>query len=197
VTEIRPQVYFVDFIDPSQRASSASLVLDLSQQICTVVLGCLPDASQAAMPIPTRISAGEELTGVTATFLSGAVDRPFTATTERHRATTELVGKRIEYTYSTTERYEHVYLNDQRYTWHCLAGSEKGLADTDRCHYFRLAHLLYLFVWREKVVPTLGVVVLDLDQMKTTGKIFGYRDFACDSLVNFPVGARARLLGAV
>jgi hypothetical protein len=54
-----------------------------------------------------------------------------------------------------------------------------------------------LFVWREKVVPTFGVVVVDLEQMKTTGKIFGYRDFTCDSLVNFPVGARARLLGAV
>jgi len=107
------------------------------------------------------------------------------------------VGQRIEYTYSPTERYEHVYLNDRLYTWHCLAGSEKGLADTDRCHYLRLAPLLYLFVWREKLVPTLGVVVVDLEQMKTTGKIFGYRGFAAGTLVNFPVGARARRLGAV
>ena len=197
VTEIRPQIYFVDFIDPSQRASTASFVLDLARQICTVVLGYLPTATQAATPMLARIADGGELTGVNATFLSGAIDQPFTAATEKHRATTELIGQRIEYTYSPTERYEHVYLNDRMYTWHCLAGSEKGLADTDRCHYFSLAHHLYLFVWREKVVPTLGVVVVDLEQMKTTGKIFGYRDFDSGSLVNFPVGARARVLGAV
>jgi hypothetical protein len=197
VTELRPQIYFVDFIDPTRLAATVSVVLDMGRRICTVVLGGLPTATQVAKPMLERIAAGGELTDVEATFLSGAIDAPFTSDTERHRATSELVGQRIEYAYSATERYEHVYLNDRLYTWHCLAGSEKGLADTDRCHYFRLAHLLYLFVWREKLVPTLGVVVVDLEQMKTTGKIFGYRDFASGSLVNFPVGARARRLGSL
>jgi len=197
VTEIRSAIYFVDFIHPGQRAATTSMVLDMARRICTVVVGSLPTAQQAAKPMLERIAHGTELTDVDATFLSGAIDTPFAPATERHHATTELVGQRIEYTYSPTERYEHVYLNDRLYTWHCLAGSEKGLADTDRCHYLRLAPLLYLFVWREKLVPTLGVVVVDLEQMKTTGKIFGYRGFAAGTLVNFPVGARARRLGAV
>lgn len=197
VTEIRPAIYFVDFTDPGERAATTSIVLDMARRICTVVLGKLPTAEQVGRPMLERIAEGCELTAVDATFLSGAIDAPFTAATERHQATTELVGQRIEYTYSPTERYEHVYLNERFYTWHCLAGSEQGLCDTDRCHYLRLAPLLYLFVWREKLVPTLGVVVVDLEQMKTTGKIFGYRDFVAGTLVNFPVGARARRLGTV
>ena len=38
----------------------------------------------------------------------------------------------------------------------CLDGVEKGLADVDRCHYVQVAEDLYLFVWREKIIPTLG-----------------------------------------
>ena len=88
--------------------------------------------------------------------------------------TTELIGRRVEYTYSPTERYEHIYLNEDFYTWQCLLGSEKGLADTDRCHYLKLGDELYLFVWREKIVPTLGAVVADFSAMRTMGKIFGH-----------------------
>ncbi|MFZ7125520.1 MAG: MoaF C-terminal domain-containing protein [Desulfobacterales bacterium] len=96
--------------------------------------------------------------------------------------------------YSDTETYEHIYLNEHLYTWHCLAGIEKGLADTDRCHAYRIGEGLYLFVWREKVVPTLGVVMIDLQRMKTTGKILGYEDGDFGTIVNAPVGAFATLL---
>ena len=51
---------------------------------------------------------------------------------------------------------------------------EKGLADTDRCHSFKLGDRLYLFVWRERVVPTLGVVVVDWREMRSYGKLCGY-----------------------
>ena len=194
VTEIRSGVFFVDFIDPGKRAGTATFVLDTQRQLCTAVFGELPTAEEARRPLIERIAGGHELTSVTARFLRGAIDTPFIAGPETHIATSELIGQRIEYTYSATERYEHVYLNDRFYSWHCLAGSERGLADTDRCHYVKLAPLLYLFVWREKLVPTLGVVVIDLEQLKTTGKILGYRDFDFGAVTNFPVGARVRLV---
>ena len=130
---------------------------------------------------------------MSATFSSAAVDAPFTAGTPRHRPTTDLIGRRVEYTYSSTERYEHIYLNEDFYTWHCLMGSEKGLADTDRCHYLKLGDELYLFVWREKIIPTLGAVVADFSAMRTMGKIFGHAQDG-SGVVDFPVGARARLL---
>jgi hypothetical protein len=192
-TEIRPNLYFVSFMESQRRAST--LLLDLAAGVCTLVLGQMPTREQASKPLFACIADHEELTGVGVEIIAGSIDAPFLATTARHSLTSELVGKRVEYTYSSTERYEHIYLNQKFYTWHCLAGSERGLADTDRCHYFKLAPELYLFVWREKVVPTLGIVVVDLRQMKTTGRIVGYEDFEFGALTSFPVGARVRLLG--
>jgi hypothetical protein len=187
-------LYFVDFVWGGERATTVTLLLDLGLRIATVLIGRLPEDREARRPLLERISAGEELTGVSATFLSAAIDQPFTEETPRHLPTDDMVGRRVEYTYSPTERYEHIYLNRSLYTWHCLEGSEKGLGDTDRCHYLKLADELYLFVWREKIVPTLGVVVVDFAALKTAGKILGYLGDGSAALANFAVGAHARLL---
>lgn len=194
-TEIRPGIFFVDFINPLQRASTISAVLDLASRACTVVLGQLPTDEETSQPMLQRIAEKKELTSVSAKFLHGWIDAPSEGT--GHAETSELVGKRVEYTYSPTERYEHVYLNDKLYSWHCLEGSERGLADTDRCHAVRIAPLLYLFVWREKIVPTLGIVLLDLERLKTTGKILGYRTLDSGEITNFPVGALARVVSSI
>jgi hypothetical protein len=194
-TEIRPNLYFVSFLEQQPRASASTLLLDLSAGACTLILGQLPSRERTCKPFLQLIADREELTGVTAVFHAGAIDAPFLATTPKHASTRDLVGKRIEYSYSRSERYEHIYLNDRFYTWHCLAGSEQGLADTDRCHYRKISDHLYLFVWREKIVPTLGAVVIDFDQMKTTGRILGYEDFTCGAVTSFSVGARVRILG--
>jgi hypothetical protein len=198
-TEIRPGIVFVDFMPPHERATAVSLILDLRKGIgiCTALLGRLPTAEEARTPLCERLERNRELTGVTATFLAGAIDRSFTEVTPRHALTCEMLGKLIEYSYSPSERYQHLYLNENLYSWHCLEGAEKGLADTDRCCYRKLSDRLYLFVWREKIVPTLGVVIVDLEQMKTTGKIFGYRDFRFDAESNFAIGAWARIVSSV
>jgi hypothetical protein len=194
-TEIRPSFYFVSFPEQQQRATMSTLLMDLSAGVCTLVVGQLPSRQQTGKPLLRRVADREELTDVTVVFRAGAIDAPCLPATPHHAVTRDLVGKRIEYTYSASERYEHIYLNDRLYTWHCLAGSEQGLADTDRCHYRKLADNLYCFVWREKIVPTLGVVVIDLEQLKTTGRIVGYEDFEFGALTSFAVGARVRILG--
>lgn len=193
-TKTREGIYFVDFVRHLERATAVSMVLDLNTSAVTVLLARLPGEAERREPLAQRAAQGKELTSVSAAFSSGSVDTPFSVSTPRHAPTAELVGKRVEYTYSPTERYEHIYLNERFYTWHCLAGSEKGLADTDRCHYHKIAEDLFFFVWREKIVPTLGAVVVDLDIMRTVGKILGYQSDASESLANFPVGAHARIL---
>ncbi len=193
ITKVRKGIYFVDFAKHLEGATALSLVLDLSRGIFTALEGRLPGKSEARQDLLGRVLAGRDLTNVAATFRCGAINRPFGAATPRHAVTEELVGRRIEYTYSPTERYEHIYLNGSFYTWHCLLGAEKGLADTDRCHYYKLARDLYFFVWREKIIPTLGAVVLDLNAKRTTGKIFGYQGNDFKKVVNFRIGARARL----
>jgi hypothetical protein len=193
-TKVRDGIYFVDFVRHLERAAAVTLVLDLAQGIVTALIARLPDESEARTSLVERVAQGRELTAVSATFSSGAVNKPFTVETPRHLPTPELVGKRVEYTYSPTERYEHIYLNENFYTWQCLAGSEKGLADTNRCHYHKIADDLFFFVWREKILPRLGAVMIDLDIMRTVGKIFGYQGIDFGEPANFPIGAHARLL---
>jgi hypothetical protein len=187
----RPGIYFVDFVTALAPPTAVTLVLDLERGIATRLTARLPQSADPGESLAARAARGEELTAVTADFAAAAVDTPFTGGTARHETTDDLIGRRVQYTYSSTERYEHIYLNEHFYTWHCLQGSEKGLADTDRCHYFKLDDDLYLFVWREKIVPTLGAVIVDFQVMRTMGKIFGHAE---SGVVDFPVGARARLL---
>ncbi len=191
---IREGIYFVDFVAHETPPTAISLVLDLERRVATSLVARLPDSPDVGQSLAARIAAGLELTAVTTTFSSASIGSPFTAETPRHESTGELVGRRVEYTYSPTERYEHIYLNEHLYTWHCLLGSERGLADTDRCHYLKLGDELYLFVWREKIIPTLGAVIADFSAMRTMGKIFGHAQDGSGGLVDFPVGAHARLL---
>lgn len=192
---LRQGIYFVDHLDRSRSATAVTLLLDLGRGIATLLTARLPEESESRQPFAERIAQGKDLTAVSVDFALAAVNKPFSADTPRHEPTVDMVGRRMEYTYSPTERYEHIYLNERFYTWHCLLGSEKGLADTDRCHYYKLADDLYFFVWREKIVPTLGAVVVDFAAMRTTGKIFGYKGDDPGALSNFPVGAWATRLG--
>jgi hypothetical protein len=196
-TRPREDIYFVDFIKRGERATSVSLVLDLKRRSFIAVIGQLPTAEESMTPFITRIAQGKELTAVNATFLRGSIDVPLTPDQPLPEVTRDLLGKRVEYIYSPFEKYEHIYLNDNYYAWRCLAGSEKGLADTDACHYYKIADNLYLFVWREKIVPTLGIVMVDLNALKTTGKIVGYENNDFGKLRNFTVGARARVISVI
>jgi phenolic acid decarboxylase len=193
--KVREGIYLLDYLKHLERATSVSLVLDLDAGIFTAVIGQLPTRLEAKQAILDRALADRELTSVKATFLSGSINKSFSKNTPRHTTTEELVGKRLEYTYSPTERYEHVYLNENFYTWHCLAGAEKkgkiGLADTDRCHYYKLRDNLYLFVWREKIIPTLGLNIIDLDGMRACGKLFGYQSNDFGNLTNFHDSGRS------
>jgi len=193
-TSPREGIYLLDYILKDRHATTVSLVLDFNLNIATAVIGTLPSETQTLKDPFTRVREGLELTCVTARFLRATIERPFEVSDSAHATTLELVGRRIKYTYSRTEAYEHIYLNDKLYTWHCLKGIEKGLADTDRCHYYKIAASLYLFVWREKIIPTLGLVLVDLDRLKTTGKLFGYAGEDFGRLVNAPIGAHAQIL---
>jgi hypothetical protein len=188
VTSIRPGIFLVDGVAGQ---ISTTFVLDLDSRAATHVEGRLPDGEERQEAAYHRIRRGVEPTAVTARIVHGGIDGPAATA---HAPTTELVGLRTRYTYSPREVYEHVYLSPNLYTWHCLRGVEAGLADTDQCHHIALREGLSLFVWREKLVPTLGLILIDLGAMRTDGKIFGNEGFDAEGIVNFPVGARAEIL---
>jgi hypothetical protein len=128
-TSIRPGILFIDFLDPGQDNASITLVCDRNQGNFTAVFGQLPDEQQTRLDAFSRVEQGLPLTAVNAEFRFGTLDD---ATVAPPHFTDELIGMRNMYTYSPTERYEHIYLNDNFYAWQCLDGVEKGLADVDR-----------------------------------------------------------------
>lgn len=194
-TSVRPGLYLVDFIKHEDGQDwSVSLVLDTNSASFTAVLGRMPTQEQTGEGLYSRALAGKPLTSVEVEFLHGSLDRPWQPGNCPHAPTNELTGLRNQYRYSPSEVYEHIYLNDQFYSWQCLKGVEQGLCDTDRCHYYKIAEQLYLFVWREKIIPTLGLVLIDLQQHRSDGKIFGYADASFDTLSNFPVSSYCQVL---
>jgi len=193
-TSVRAEIILIDFLDPLSANQSISLACDLRQQSCTVVYGRLPDEAQVRQDAFSRVEQGLPLTAVEVNLQFATLNRPYNDDQRLHRPTNELIGMRNLYRYNPSECYEHIYLNENFYAWHCLQGVEKGLSDVDRCYYVKLAEQLYLFIWCEKIIPTLGVVLIDLQELRTDGKIFGYQGSDFGSLVNFTMGARAQLL---
>ena len=70
----------------------------------------------------------------------------------------------------------------------------EGAAETDAAHYFKLGEKLYLLIWREKLLPAVGVIVVDLDSMRSTGKLYYEKLTALGAPLNVQVGARLTLL---
>ena len=62
-----------------------------------------------------------------------------------HTVTDELIGRRVRYAYSSEDVYDHVYLNENIFTWLCVGGTEVGVGDTERCTYYNLRENTYLF----------------------------------------------------
>jgi len=193
-TRPREDVAVVDYVASSRRATAVTIVLDLQRSAATTVVGTLPTAEQAARSAFALATDGAELTLVATSIVPAVIDGPFVPGAHPHTPTDELVGKRVQYVYSETEAYEHIYLNEDLYTWQCLRGAERGLADTDRCHYRKLGEELYLFVWREKVIPTLGVVLVDWERRQSNGKLFGYEGGDFGALSTTQISSQATLL---
>jgi len=191
----REDIYFIDFIVSDGESRSVSIILEMRRQFATVLTGVLPTKEEAAIPLIVRAEKAMPLTPVKAIFEHAAVDTPFTGATPRHEKTTDLVGHRMQWVYSSKDAYEHIYLTENTYTWHCISGNEKGLADTDRCFFYRVGERFYLFVWIEKIIPTMGVVLEDLDAMRSYGKIFGHEGYAMGGrITNFAVGSYGTFL---
>ena len=134
---VREGIYFVDFLAGDSVKKSLSLVLDDNNGQVALIEGALPDEQATSLSAYDRPRQGMELTGVEAVILHGSVAGNHGGTA--HAPTDELIGLRNRYHYSPEEVYEHVYLNHNFYTWHCIKGSEAGLGDTDRCHCIKIA----------------------------------------------------------
>ncbi|WP_407726938.1 MoaF C-terminal domain-containing protein [Rhodococcoides fascians] len=108
-----------------------------------------------------------------------------------HTVTDELIGRRVRYAYSSEDVYDHVYLNENIFTWLCVGGTELGVGDTERCTYFKLRDNTYLFSWLEKNLGVEGMVLIDLAAHRTVGIQFALDQYSGE-LVNLTMGSYAQ-----
>ncbi len=98
--------------------------------------------------------------------------------------------------YSAEHAYEHVYLSPLWYTWQCLAGPERGQADTDENTVYTIRPGIHVFAWREKVIPCAAVTIADhrdAKALRSHGVLFGLDETGAVP-THFTFGAHGRLL---
>ena len=179
--EVRPDVFFVDFIKgEGVHSSDVSMVVDISDGRVTVA-----DSSFVDRNGEVRMHTD---------FLSGRVTG--TGEIEPHKRTSELVGKRIYYRYSESEHYEHVYLNAGTFVWHCVRGAEVGLADADPVQVFEIADGIVLLHWSETVKPVESIVTIDLTHKRSIGRMFCWDGPTLD-IVHIPFDSQFTILSDV
>ncbi len=176
--EVRPGIYFVDFIKgEGVHSSDVSMVIDIADGRVTV-------ADSSFVNRDGRVRMHTEI-------LSGRVAG--TGEIEPRRRTSELVGKRIYYRYSPTEHYEHIYLNAGTFVWHCIKGAEGGLASADPVQVFELGEGIVLLHWSETVMPVESIVTIDLTNKRSVGRMFCWDGPTLDS-VHIPFDSHFEIL---
>lgn len=176
--EARPGLFFIDFLTGTGLGThGASIVLDQTDGRVTTADSSIATAGQTPR--------------TTTRFLSGRVTG--TGGIEPRRRSDALVGKRIYYRYSPTERYEHIYLNSGTFVWHCIEGGEKGLADVDKTRTFELADDIHIFFWTESVMPVESFLVIDLAHRRSIGRMFCWQESTRD-VVHIPFNSRFTIL---
>lgn len=170
--EVLDGVMLVDYRSADRPKQAVVLVVDMPREIVTSVTSTVGDGEIA----------------VTEVVEHGAL--PGAKAGDRHERTGAMVGKRVQYIYDADHAYEHIYLNDSTYSWHCLAGAEKGQADTEPTLAYEIRQDVYLFTWRERVVPCDGIVIIDWVNERLNGRIFGF-DTAEQAYNSIQMGAKA------
>ena len=174
--EARPGVFIIDFVrGEGIDAENVTIIFDRNT-------GAVTSGLSSFVTVDGRIRSTTEFTR------SNNDGSPAV-----HERSSGLVGKRIFYRYSDVESYEHIYLNPGTFTWNCVRGGEAGLADTDRCMTWAVADDLYIFFWTEKVMTVEAVLLVDLREQRSIGRMFGWDDPAAEPVI-LPFNSRLSVL---
>ena len=197
--EARPGIFIIDFVrgqghlggDGSAQGGDGGAQgggQDTNAENVTIILDRSTDAVTTA--VSRFVTVDGKVRGTTDFTHSNAGGQPTV-----HQRSSELVGKRIFYRYSDVESYEHIYLNQGTFTWHCVRGGEAGLADTDRCMTWAVTEDLYIFFWTEQVMTVEAVLLIDLREQRSIGRMFGW-DNPSAQPVSLPFNSRLSVLNS-
>ncbi|MEU1272297.1 molybdenum cofactor biosynthesis F family protein [Streptomyces sp. NPDC005799] len=158
--EVRDGVHYLTVTDEDRPLRAVVLVINRNTGRTLTAESLIADA-----PSPGRPRVGQVFTpGV----LTGSSPRGAEPAPSR-----DLIGLRALYRYSPNHLYEHVYLSSERYAWQCLVGEQRGHGDVDLADTWGLGDDLYVFTFREFLIPVAATWLYDLRALRTTGTFFG------------------------
>lgn len=158
--EVRPGVHFLTVTYAASPLTADVLIVNENTGRTLTVAGRIADEPTPGRPRVSQTFTPGTLAGAA---VGGAVPAP----------TRDLIGWRALYRYSPNHLYEHVYLSSERYSWQCLVGEQRGHGDVDLATTWSLGDNLYVFTFREFLIPVAATWLYDLDAMRTTGMFFG------------------------
>jgi hypothetical protein len=180
--EVADDLFYVQFAPEQRPHEAVSLFIDFAAGTGLSVLTLIGPDGQ----LPVRVTQQFVPFTIEGHASPGTLPAP----------SNNLVGYRAWWRYSDVHAYEHVYLSEHWYTWHCLAGPEKTLADTDEQTTYEVRPGFYVFAWREKVIPCAAVTIADhrdAANLRSHGALFGL-DESGTVPVMFTFGAHGKKL---
>ncbi|WDD95789.1 molybdenum cofactor biosynthesis F family protein [Burkholderia sp. FERM BP-3421] len=173
--EVAASTYFVDITFRGRPHDALTLVFSTASARVLAVLST----------IRSREVAGAA-PRVAQTFLAGTLaGQP--AQGAAPAETRDLIGVRTLNVYSPNHTYEHTYLSSTRYCWQCLVGEQRGHGDVDLATTWKFADDLYLFTFREFLIPVASVFVFNFQAGRSTGKFLG--ETGDGAIANNPAGS--------
>lgn len=153
--------YFFDIQFAEKPNESLTLILNsMTRRVLAIRSILLPEGqASGGSRLVQHFQAGQVLGGP----VSGIEPEP----------TRELIGYRTLNVYSPNHYYEHFYVNSQRYAWQNLRGEQFGHGDMDYATCYKFEENMYVFAFREKIIPVCSVFFFDYVIGRCTGKFMG------------------------
>ena len=175
--EVAPQVFFINMTFAASPAEDEAFIVST--------------ATRRVLSVRERVREAAEAPGeprVAQVYAAGVLGDASVPPTGREPAPTrDLVGLTAHYTYSPNHVYEHIYLSSERYAWQNLVGLQRGHGDVDLATTWKFAENLYVFGFREFIIPVASLFFNNWDTIRSTGKILGITRQG--TIENKPAGA--------
>jgi hypothetical protein len=179
--EVAPHTFFIDMTFAQQPRQSQTFIVNVQTRQVLAVRTTLRQGDVGREPRAVH------------EFSPGVLGDPAATPAGRKPAPTrDLIGLRGLYDYGPEQCFEHIYLNSERYAWHCIIGPLRGKADVDLSTVYKFDDNQYVFAFREFGLPVSTVFFYNWDQMRSTGKFFAIGEDG--AVANTPAGAVIRKL---
>jgi hypothetical protein len=182
---VQQDTYFIDFVIDKKQGRTLTLIVNTKTYRAVVINVYMllenlkPGETMVQWDYYVGTIEGGEATGIVPHF------------------SRDLIGEHAVYQYSPNHFYEHLYINSERFLWHCLHGEQKGHGAAEYAKVMKFQENNYILTWRELLIPTGTCFFLDFTPgvYRSTGKFVGmHKD---GTIANDPGGAHIQQIAKI